>query len=227
MPALRERLEQAAAKLLGQEELVTRERFNRLRAQARARAFTVARLQDMAVMRDMRDAVVKAIDGGESFADFRASIERIMAERGWTGTDPWHQEIIYKTNVDTAYSAGRWDQAREAGIRYWRYLPSIADNPREEHKQFYDQVYPLGEGPMPPLDFGCKCSWESVLPDEEEEIEVERTAGPPVPAGQEFQFRPADYFQPVRVDLAQWPPELHAKIRQLALEDPRVEIALG
>ena len=197
-------------------DVVPKYRFERLDEAARARAFTAARIADLDVLRDLHSGLREIIGSGGSFRDFVDDIEGTMERRGWAGTTAWHAKLIYDQNVAMAYTAGRFDQARESGATYWRYLPSTAAEPRGEHEQYYGQVFPLGEGPMPPLDFGCACEWEPVFADEMAGVDVQQPLR--VSEGQEFQFSPASYFEPVSIRLADYPAELHEAIRRMAAE---------
>jgi len=224
MAIARRVLAEAVRALAGREDILPKKAFVALTEAARARAWTMARVTDLRVLKDMQRAVERAVAEGQSYREFVGSIIDTMRRRGWTGPEPWHGKLVFEQNLGMAYSAGRWQQARRAGAEYWRFLPSKSKNPRPEHEQYYGRIYPLGGGPMPPLDFGCKCDWEPVYADELEGQMVERGNGPQIPPDQEFQFRPASFFQPLRLRLSDWPAALHGALRRLAAEDPHLEV---
>ena len=207
------------------QDLMTKDRFLKLEEAARARAWTVARITDAAVLKDVHTAAKKAIGSGQTLRDFIDSLNDVMERRGWSGLRPWHTKLVYEQNLSMAYTAGRYDQATDAGIKYWRYLPSTSAEPRPEHQKYYGRVYKMGEGRMPPLDFGCKCDWEVVF---EDELEGGRATseGPSIPPKQEFRYKPSDYFELVEVSLADYPEELHAAIRRIAANDKRVKVRI-
>ena len=183
---------EAAVKMLRERKAVTAEQLAKLEGLNKARAFSVAGVADQQIVQDLRDGLARTLEDGGTYRHFVDQLNTIMADSGWTGTTPSHARLIYEQNTNMAYTAGRFDQARDSGVKYWRYLPSDSAQPRPEHKKYYGKIFPMGSGPMPPLDYGCKCNWEVVF-DEELEGETVEDA-PPSVAGQEFRFSPADYF---------------------------------
>lgn len=179
--------------------------FDDLSAAAKQRAFTMARVRDAEVLGDVHDAVVGVLESGGTWRDFRSDLDDIMAARGWTGTDPWHARLVYSQNMQSAYSAGRWQQAADAGVERWRYLPSDAMSPREEHREYYGKVYNLGSGPMPPLDYGCQCGWEVVF---EDEAEGEGEQFPAFVAPSGYTFQPSEFFAPINSSTIDLTPEM-------------------
>ena len=226
--------DEAIRAFAGRTDVVTKPRFLQLDEAARARAWTMARIADADVLSDMHDAVDKIIQTGGSFRDFIDDIEDTMQRRGWEGPQAWHAQLVFNQNVGMAYTAGRWQQATQAGVQYWRFLASEAAEPRDEHKVYYDQIFKLGEGPMPPLDFGCQCGWEVVfdeeLSDEERAgLETQPTddrlqTGPTIPEDQEFQFRPASFFQPLEIDAEEYEPGILEALQRAAANDPKLKI---
>ncbi len=225
---VRARFEAAVRAFAQRTDLMPKDKFLKLQEFARARSWTVARVQDMDLLRDLFDTTIKTIDQGGTFRDFLGNLESKFETLGWSGKKPWHTELVYDQNLAMSFSAGRHEQAKDAGVKVWRYLESTAQNPREDHKKFYGKLYPIGEGPQPPLDYGCQCSWEVVFEDDDDfdPSKVENTDGPPVPSGQEFQFSPASFRQPVKVKLSDYPKELQKEIRRLSRDDPSFQVDL-
>lgn len=218
--------DEAIRAFAGRSDILPKEEFLKLEEANRARAWTVARVSDLNVLNDLHQASEKISGAGGTFRGFIDALGDIMEQRGWAGLTPWHAQLVYDQNVAMGYTAGRYDQAQRAGVEYWRYLPSQAAVPREEHKPYYHRVYPMGEGPMPPLDFGCACEWEVVFNDELDGEDVQ-THAPRVPDGQEFRFHPSSYFGPLTVRSGDYPPELLAALQRAAQNDPRIKIELN
>jgi SPP1 gp7 family putative phage head morphogenesis protein len=144
-------------------------------------AFTVAKMMDMDLLRDVRDAVDQAIAKGTSLEDFRAQMEPMLTERGWWGkkemTDPLtgktrlvqlgsprRLETIYQTNLRAAYSAGHWsailDNAEEAPFLMYDAVDDSRTRP--EHAAWDGTVLPVNHEwwrvHYPPNGWKCRCS---------------------------------------------------------------------
>jgi SPP1 gp7 family putative phage head morphogenesis protein len=144
-------------------------------------AFTVAKMMDLDLLRDMRSAVDDAIANGETLAQFRKRIEPTLVERGWWGRatmqDPLTGELrdvqlgsirrlktIFQTNIKTSYAAGHWAQIQEQAdaAPYLLYDAVDDGNTRPEHAQWDGMVFrvddPFWDTWYPPNDWGCRCS---------------------------------------------------------------------
>jgi SPP1 gp7 family putative phage head morphogenesis protein len=144
-------------------------------------AFTVAKMMDLDLLRDVRSAVDRAIANGDTFEEFRRSIEPTLVERGWWGRaemrDPVTGELknvqlgsvrrlktIFRTNIKTAYAAGHWaqivDQARTAPYLMYDAVDDGAT--REEHAQWDGKVFSVDDEFwqtwFPPNGWNCRCS---------------------------------------------------------------------
>lgn len=175
---------------------IRKDKFLELDAAARSRAFTMAWVNDLHFLESIHDELSLAIAEGKTFAQFERAIRENQL-RGWTGTAPWHHRLVYETNLNMAYAAGRVQQAVESGMRAWRYLPSNSDVPRPEHEEYYNRIYRFAPGsPVPPIDFNCNCGWELVFPEELEALGIDPAElpvfDPPVPRSG-FVWSPADY----------------------------------
>ncbi len=205
----RARLTEAIDQLGQRTDVMPKPEFLKLHGQARARAWTVARVAELDVLRDLRAAVGQAVEGGQTFREFRDSLNTVMETRGWGGLEPWHAKLVYTQNVAMAHSAGRSTQARDAGATLWRKLPSDSVTPRSEHARYDGQVFSFGDMTPPPWGFGCKCNWEPVLPGEEEAptAEIRGPADRP-PGAEEFEWDAGHYFRPLTVRRGEYPREL-------------------
>jgi hypothetical protein len=114
-----------------------------------------------------------------ALAQFRKDFDAIVAARGWTGWTgegtaagrAWRTQIIYDTNLRTAYQAGRWAQVQEVKSRrpYLEYRHSDASiHPRELHKSWDGLVVAVDDpwvtSHWPPNGWGCKCRMYSIGP---------------------------------------------------------------
>lgn len=106
---------------------MTKGEYAKLSAKERAQAFTVAGVADLDVISDVLKAIDDAVSQGLLFEEF---VDQIGAklEAAWGGTvanPSARMETIFRTNVQSAYAAGRYDQATDpdtlAVRSYWMF----------------------------------------------------------------------------------------------------------
>jgi SPP1 gp7 family putative phage head morphogenesis protein len=165
------RFEEAAQFFSGKVPL-TRAEFDELADWAKLRAFTVASVTKAEVLQDVMDSVQKAIDDGLSLSDFQSLLSDVMDSRGWSGLTPWHAENVYRTNLQSAYGAGRLSQQRAVAdeFPYLIYIATQDDRTREEHMALHGVVRPISDpfwmSYYPPWDYQCRCDAESLTAEE-------------------------------------------------------------
>ncbi len=97
---------------------MTKADFERLTAEAKRKAFTVANVAQLDVVQQVWDAIDKAVKSGTSLADFKKSIGEDL-RNAWAGSvddPPWRLETIFRTNLQNAYGAGRYRQAKHPDV---------------------------------------------------------------------------------------------------------------
>ncbi|MBI5659888.1 MAG: hypothetical protein HZC43_10165 [Nitrosomonadales bacterium] len=149
---------------------------------AHDRAFIVAGAQGADLLGDLRGAVDEAVERGTGLEAFRKNFKRIVAERGWTGWtgegtkggEAWRTKVIYQTNMDTSYAAGRWKQLNDPALLkvlpYWQYHHNDSvTTPRPLHVSWDGLTLPpdhpfwkLHYPPQIPPNWGCKCRVSAV-----------------------------------------------------------------
>lgn len=143
---------------------LTSAEFYALAEEVRAKAFAVARVSSMDVVMDVHNAVLKAIDSGETLRDFQGRLDDIMQARGWEGMTPWHTETVFRNNIQTAYSTGRYKQMVEQKetFPYWEYDAVNDSATRPEHAALDGKIFPADHSFWntwyPPNGHRCRCS---------------------------------------------------------------------
>jgi SPP1 gp7 family putative phage head morphogenesis protein len=143
-------------------------------------AFTVAKMMDVDLLRDVRAAVDKAIAEGQTVEQFRDALKPRLVQAGWWGkaemTDPLTGETqlvqlgsprrlttIFETNMRTSYAAGQWAEIQQTKVDspYLMYDAVDDDRTREEHAAWDGTVLPADDpwwsSHMPPNGWNCRC----------------------------------------------------------------------
>ena len=134
-------------------------------------AFVVAGAAKGNLLNDLRRAVDAAITQGETLRQFRAQFDNAVAAAGWryNGGRDWRTRVIYDTNLNTSYAAGRYQQMQsvKANRPWWRYRHSEAvTEPREAHLAWDGLVLHADDAwwttHYPPNGWGCQCYVETL-----------------------------------------------------------------
>ncbi|MBF0402306.1 MAG: minor capsid protein [Magnetococcales bacterium] len=149
-----------------------------------AKAFTVAKVTRLDLLADIHQAVSKALAEGQTERMFAKDLIPILQKKGWWGlktvTNPEGEEqqvqlgslhrleTIFRTNLQTAYMAGRYQQMKR-GVKnapYWQYLAVMDSRTRSTHAALHGRVFrhddPVWNHIYPPNGFRCRCRIRSL-----------------------------------------------------------------
>ena len=144
-------------------------------------AFTVAKAMQIDVLQDIKAAVDAALINGTTLAEFQKTLTPLLQAKGWWGkkeqTDPLtgevaavqlgspaRLELIYDTNLATAYSEGQWEriQRNKELFPFLEYVRSASVNPRHTHLAYAGLVLPADDAfwqsHLPIKEWRCKCT---------------------------------------------------------------------
>jgi len=141
-----------------------------------ARAFTVARGSKLSVLHTIRGALLKSLERGTTERDFIKELKPRLMRRGWWGRRQSdgamlgsHRRLktIYRTNMASAYNAGRYrEQKRQAELEvgaapWWQYVAVLDQRTRDQHRVLDGKVFrhddPFWDHFYPPNGFNCRC----------------------------------------------------------------------
>lgn len=156
-----------AARYLRQKAAVPTKSYRDVWDAAHSKMFMVAGAQTEALVKDFQGAIAKAIEKGTTLDEFRKDFDKIVQTHGWQyrGTRGWRSQIIFETNLSTAYAAGRYAKlsAPDTLKQFpgWQYNHSGAKHPRLEHKAWDGRIWPADD-PIwneifPPNGYRCGC----------------------------------------------------------------------
>jgi SPP1 gp7 family putative phage head morphogenesis protein len=154
-----------AIKLFGQRKVITKRAFERLAADAKRRAFTVAHLATNEMLNVAHSELASALTEGRDLASFSKDLAARFDAAGWTQLNPSHVETIFRTNVMSAYSDGRHAQMTQPAVLaerpYWQILGVRDDRARPHHAAANGKALlasdPFWSKNRPPWGFNCRC----------------------------------------------------------------------
>lgn len=133
------------------------------------RAFVVAGAVKADLLSDLARSVEKAIAEGTTFETFQKDFRGVVEKHGWhgwtgegtKGGEAWRMRVIYDTNLQTSYMAGRHAQLVAGNFPYWVYRHGGSLDPRPQHLAWDGLVlpsnHPFWATHFPPNDWGCSC----------------------------------------------------------------------
>jgi len=160
---------------------LTKAEWKSIEPELRFRAFTVAALSKADGVNAVKQALVAAIEDGTSFTDFWTEASALDAA-GLGTASPWYWETVYRTNIQTAYNAGRAAEIQKAKPEYLELIGVVDERQtsicRELTKPpgtILPAAHPFWKTHWPPFHFGCRTTVRSVF---QEEVEARRAEDP-------------------------------------------------
>jgi SPP1 gp7 family putative phage head morphogenesis protein len=167
-----------------------------------ANAFTIAKMADLDMLADMQASLDDALAQGLSYQSWADSITPMLQKKGWWGkqsvTDPLTGETItaqlgsparlktiFRTNAQSAYAAGQWEQIQEQKLEapYLMYDAVDDGRTRPEHAAWDGTVLPVEHDfwrtHYPPNGWNCRCGVIQLSDDDLEDLGLGQTKAPP------------------------------------------------
>lgn len=163
---------QEAVEFLKAKKPLPEEIYQELQDDCRARAFSVAGYTSIEILRKFLDALADAAEQGKTKREFQEEMNRFLETQGYKGVSPWRADVIFRTNLQTAYNAGHYKSMTDETARrlrpYWQYKTAADGHVRESHAAMEGRVYraddPIWDVWYPPNGFGCRCMVVSLSP---------------------------------------------------------------
>ncbi|KJU85710.1 phage head morphogenesis, SPP1 gp7 family domain protein [Candidatus Magnetobacterium bavaricum] len=156
-----------------------------------ARTFTVAGVLKIEILKTIREMLDKALQEGITLEQFKKELEPKLRDAGWWDTTEdgkvqgsYNRLLtIYRTNLQSAYMAGRYRQDMEnTQYRpYWKYVAVLDSKTRPEHAALNNKVFmwndPVWDTVYPPNGFNCRCMVVALSKDDMKREGLEVTNG--------------------------------------------------
>lgn len=198
---------------------------------ANHRAFTVAHVSAIDVLEDIKNEVDNAIQNGVGFNDFKDSLSSKLQDKGWLKPEGekawvvmpdgskrkrltgWRLETIFRTNLQSAYQVGRYQQMMEvADMRpYWQYHAIMDSVTRPTHAAQNGKIVkandPYWDEWYPPNGFNCRC-YVTTLSERQVAGKTISTRKPREKADEGWRYNVG------KTGLANWKPDLRGYSKQ-------------
>jgi SPP1 gp7 family putative phage head morphogenesis protein len=142
-------------------KVIPRAEFDRLGAEAKRRAFTVAGLARDEMLETVHKQLTASMQAGEDLRGFKARLSERFDEAGWTKLNSSHVETVFRNATMSAYSSGRVAQMKQPttmALRpFWQVLGVNDSRTRPSHRALHGKVFPAGAAPQPPYGHNCRC----------------------------------------------------------------------
>lgn len=158
-------------------------KFRQLADEAKVRAFAVSGIARGDELTTVFQALQKSLDKGTPYGDFKKDCAGIMERRGYSAAGVnYRLDNIFRTNIQTAYSVGRYKQMQEIKKTrpYWQYSAVNDKRTRPTHAAMHGKVYPA-DHPFwdiwyPPNGFRCRCGVVTLSADNvrDEKLQIEK-----------------------------------------------------
>lgn len=148
--------------------------------EANDHAFTVAKMMDVDLLGQVRASLDSALANGTPFKEWADDLLPTLQAAGWWGRkevvdpltgkvvvaqlgSPWRLETIFRTNMQSAYAAGQWQEIdAQADLAPFLMYDAVDDfRTREQHRLWDRKVLPVSSNwwrtHYPPNGWNCRC----------------------------------------------------------------------
>lgn len=182
---------------------VTKPEWNDLEEKLRFRAFTVAALSTPDNINQVREHLLATMDGSSTGIGDLWNPD-LLADAAGLGQNAWYWETVYRTNIQTCYSAGKAMEFRRNQPAFIE-LIGVDDERQTEICESLDGTIlpaldPWWDTHWPPFHFGCRTTPRGIY---QAEVEVMREAEPEwPPVSERPEAAPMDGFggNPIATD---------------------------
>ncbi|MDE6456450.1 MAG: phage head morphogenesis protein [Dysosmobacter sp.] len=145
---------------------VTADAFYQITEEYRSLAFTVGGYTKAQILKKFYDALLTALEDGGTLREFREDMNSFLEKEGYEGLAPQQAELIFRTNIQTAYNVGHYKQMTDPAVKklrpYWQYDAVNDAGTRPSHLAMDGKVFPA-DSPVwdvwfPPNGFKCRCT---------------------------------------------------------------------
>lgn len=182
-------------------------------------AFTVAKVGSIDVLQTIHEELIRAAKDGTLYEEFKNTLTELFTTNGYlpaNGSSAWRLDIIYRTNMQSAYMGGRYREMMGAvnDFPYWEYIAVMDSRTRPAHSALNGKIVraddPFWSYAAVPNGYQCRCRTRA-LDDayvKDHRLKISEGSSLNFTPDEGFDNNPLDNWQP---DLTNYEPAL-AKI---------------
>lgn len=131
------------------------------------KSFTVAKVASADLLQDMLDELRRASKSGVAWNEWVRQMPEMLERRGWSPKkddgSTWRFDTIFRTNIQSAYQAGRYDRMQQSDVfEFWEYRAVGDKRTRPAHRELDGLIlpksHPFWSRVFPPNGYSCRCS---------------------------------------------------------------------
>lgn len=161
--------------------------YRNIRVKYKTLAFSVAGYTQLDILNQFYQELLSALEEGTTIQQFRRNMNDFLGKKGYKGLTKNRSDMIFRTNLQTAYQVGHYKQMTQKDVMkkrpYWRYRTAGDGRVRETHTAMDGKVYyansPIWDMWFPPNGFGCRCSVVSLTKEQVKRNDYEVETEPP------------------------------------------------
>lgn len=164
----------AARAFLQDKPAVTRDTFDALLPELRARAMVITDVEDLDVVQRVRDRIARVVGDGEDWDKVRQEIAQDVVPWLGDGADR-RAKVLLRTHGNQVYGLADHEvmERQTEVFPYWQYVSSQDEKVRDSHAVLDGIVLPANDpfwqDHYPPWDWNCRCR---VVPLMQEDVDA-------------------------------------------------------
>lgn len=163
-----------AVEYLRKRKIKSKLAYDELSAQMKFRAFTASRISDGALLKRIKDVITSNVESGDGLNEFlKMTKTDLLNKVGLGNAGGWYWETVYRTNVQTAYNAGRmmgYEEDKPLALE----LVVIDDARTTDYcRQYAGKGFilpyddPFWKTHIPPFHFNCRTTVRAIYDERE------------------------------------------------------------
>ena len=155
-----------AAAFLKKRNVVLSDDYKKMLKESKMLSFTVGGFTNIEILKAFQEELITAIETGTTKEVFQEKMNTFLTDQGYIGLNPHKADVIFRTNIQTAFNAGHYKSMSDPTTKklrpYWKYVTAGDNHVRDDHAMMNNRIYaadnPIWDIWYPPNGYRCRCS---------------------------------------------------------------------